>query len=152
MRQLSVITLLLLLVSCSPAAKLRRAERKIEKLTQKYPQLLQKDTLYDTVSIITPEVRYDTQFVDVPGDTTVINYDKIEIKYVRVGDTTFIKAKCKSDTIVQTVEIPYEKIVVRKQSLVDQLIRFFKGGVLWILIFILLIGIIRVSLKFLKPL
>lgn len=151
MRQLGVITLLLLLVSCSPSAKLRRAERKIEKLTQKYPQLLEKDTLHDTVTFVTPEVRYDTQFVDVPGDTTYINYDKIEIKYVRVGDTTFIKAKCKSDTITQVVEIPYEKIVVRKQTVIDQLIRYFKNSIIWVIILIVIAIALKLFWKFIKP-
>jgi len=151
MKQLCVILLTLTLVSCSESAKLKRANKKIYKLTKKYPQLLEKDTLHDTVTFVTPEVRYDTQFVDVPGDTTYINYDKIEIKYVRVGDTTFIKAKCKSDTITQVVEIPYEKIVVQKQTIVDQLIRYFKNSIIWVIIFIILLFLIRVFWKFIKP-
>ena len=143
--------LLLITTSCSEAKKLRRAEKKIYRLTQKYPDLLKKDTLYDTFSIITPEVRYDTQFVDKPGDTTYINNGKLEIKYVRIGDTTYIEGKCKSDTIVQTVEIPVERVVIRKETIVDQVIRYFKSSIIWVIILLVLAFIARILWKFIKP-
>ena len=142
---------LLVATSCSEAKKLRRAEKKIYRLTQKYPDLLKQDTLHDTLSVITPEVRYDTQFVDKPGDTTYINNGKIEIKYVRIGDTTFIEGKCKSDTIIQTVEIPVERIVVRKETIVDQLIRYFKNSIIWVIILVVLAFVIKLLWKFIKP-
>lgn len=143
--------LLLITTSCSEAKKLKRAEKKIYRLTQKYPDLLKKDTLYDTFSIITPEVRYDTQFVDKPGDTTYINNGKLEIKYVRIGDTTYIEGKCKSDTIVQTVEIPVERVVIRKETIVDQVIRYFKNSIIWVIILLVLAFIVRILWKFIKP-
>ena len=143
--------LLLITTSCSEAKKIRRAEKKIYRLTQKYPDLLKKDTLYDTFSIITPEVRYDTQFVDKPGDTTYINNGKLEIKYVRIGDTTYIEGKCKSDTIVQTVEIPVERVVIRKETIVDQVIRYFKSSIIWVIILLVLAFIARILWKFIKP-
>ena len=143
--------LLLITTSCSEAKKLRRAEKKIYRLTQKYPDLLKKDTLYDTFSIITPEVRYDTQFVDKPGDTTYINNGKLEIKYVRIGDTTYIEGKCKSDTIIQTVEIPVERVVIRKETIVDQVIRYFKSSIIWVIILLVLAFIVRILWKFIKP-
>ena len=116
MKNLAIyFALIILLGSCSEARKFRRAEKKIYRLTQKYPDLLKKDTLHDTFSIVTPEIKYDTQFVDKPGDTTYINNEKLEIKYVRIGDTTYIEGKCKSDTVIQTVEIPVERIVIRKE-------------------------------------
>jgi len=143
--------LLLITTSCSEAKKLRRAEKKIYMLTQKYPDLLKKDTLHDTFSIVTPEVRYDTQFVDKPGDTTYINNGKLEIKYVRIGDTTYIEGKCKSDTIIQTVEIPVERIVIRKETIVDQVIRYFKSSIIWVIILLVLAFIVRILWKFIKP-
>lgn len=143
--------LLFIITSCSEARKFRRAEKKIYRLTQKYPDLLKKDTLHDTFSIITPEVRYDTQFVDKPGDTTYINNGKLEIKYVRIGDTTYIEGKCKSDTIVQTVEIPVERIVIRKETIVDQIIRYFKRSIIWVIILLVLAFIVRILWKFIKP-
>ena len=143
--------LLLTITSCSEARKFRRAEKKIYRLTQKYPDLLKKDTLHDTFSIITPEVRYDTQFVDKPGDTTYINNGKLEIKYVRIGDTTYIEGKCKSDTIIQTVEIPVERIVIRKETIVDQVIRYFKSSIIWVIILLVLAFVVRILWKFIKP-
>lgn len=152
MRKILIYFILLLVTtSCSEAKKLRRAEKKIYRLTQKYPDLLKQDTLHDTFSIITPEVRYDTQFIDKPGDTTYINNGKLEIKYVRIGDTTFIEGKCKSDTIIQTVEIPVERIVVRKETIVDQLIRYFKNSIIWVIILVVLAFVIRLLWKFIKP-
>jgi len=152
MRKILIYFILLLVTtSCSEAKKLRRAEKKIYRLTQKYPDLLKQDTLHDTLSIITPEVRYDTQFVDKPGDTTYINNGKLEIKYVRIGDTTYIEGKCKSDTIIQTVEIPVERIVVRKETIVDQLIRYFKNSIIWVIILVVLAFVIKLLWKFIKP-
>jgi hypothetical protein len=149
----------LLLNSCSLEQRLegkqRRAERRIEKLTIKYPNLLKKDTLYDTISIVTSEVRHDTQFVSQPGDTTYINNGKLEIKYVRIGDTTYIEGKCKSDTIIQTLEIPVERIVVRKESLIDQIVRYFKRSIIWVIILLAIAiaaGIAwKIAWKFIKP-
>lgn len=38
----------------------RRANRKLDRLTANYPQLLEKDTLRDTVTVLVPEIRLDT--------------------------------------------------------------------------------------------
>jgi len=152
MKNLAIyFALIILLGSCSEARKFRRAEKKIYRLTQKYPDLLKKDTLHDTFSIVTPEIKYDTQFVDKPGDTTYINNEKLEIKYVRIGDTTYIEGKCKSDTVIQTVEIPVERIVIRKETIVDQVIRYFKSSIIWVIILLVLAFAIRILWKFIKP-
>lgn len=152
MKNLAIyLALIILLVSCSEARKFRRAEKKIYRLTQKYPDLLKKDTLHDTFSIVTPEIKYDTQFIDKPGDTTYINNEKLEIKYVRIGDTTYIEGKCKSDTVIQTVEIPVERIVIRKETIVDQAIRYFKSSIIWVIILLVLAFAIRILWKFIKP-
>ena len=152
MKNLAIyFTLIILLTSCSEAKKLRRAEKKIYKLTQEFPQLLKKDTLHDTVSIVTSEVRHDTQFVSQPGDTTYINNGKLEIKYVRIGDTTYIEGKCKSDTIIRTVEIPVEQIVVRKESIIDQIVKYFKRSIIWVIILLIIAIVIKIAWKFIKP-
>jgi len=131
--------------------KIRRAERKIENLTIKYPQLLQKDTLYDTFNIVTPTVKYDTSFIDKAGDTTYIYKDKLRIKYVRTGDTTYIEGECKGDTIIQTVEIPIERIVVRKQTFEERFGRFFKFSWILVVIVLLLYLAVRGIFRLMKP-
>ena len=126
-----IFILVIVLSSCSfegkMEKKLRKAERKIEKLTIKYPQLLQKDTLYDTISIITKEIKMDTSFIDVPGDTAFIYKDKLKIKYVRVNDSVYIEGKCESDTVTQFIKIPFERIVVKEQGIVKQFTNNVKG-------------------------
>ena len=61
-----VIALILILSGCSLEQRvekqLRRAERKIEKLTILYPQLLKRDTINDTIQITIPQVEVDTFF------------------------------------------------------------------------------------------
>jgi hypothetical protein len=152
MKNLAIyFTLIILITSCSEAKKLKRAEKKIYKLTQEFPQLLKKDTLYDTVSIVTSEGRHDTQFVSQPGDTTYINNGKLEIKYVRIGDTTYIEGKCKSDTIIQTVEIPVEQIVIRKESIIDQIVKYLKRSIIWVIILLVIAIAIKIAWKFIKP-
>lgn len=132
-------------------SKLRRAERKIEKLTIKYPELLKKDTLHDTFSIIIPSIKHDTAFIDTTSDTTYIYKDKLRIKYIRVGDTTYIEGECKNDTIVRTIEIPVERVVVRKQGIVEQIKNNFKGIFIYLILLIALIVGIKIAWKFIKP-
>jgi len=150
-----IILGLLALMSCTMEKrmdrKIRRAERKIENLTIKYPQLLQKDTLYDTFNIVTPTVKYDTSFIDKAGDTTYIYKDKLRIKYVRTGDTTYIEGECKGDTIIQTVEIPIERIVVRKQTFEERFGRFFKFSWILVVIVLLLYLAVRGIFRLMKP-
>lgn len=54
----------------------RRANRKLDRLTEKYPQLLEKDTLRDTILI--PEIKLDT-FVQVNDDVSGV--DSILLKF-----------------------------------------------------------------------
>ena len=132
-------------------SKLRRAERKIEKLTIKYPKLLKRDTVQDTFSITIPSIKHDTAFIDTTSDTTYIYKDKLRIKYIRVGDTTYIEGECKSDTITRTIEIPVERVVVRKQGIVEQIKNNFKGIFIYLILLIALIISIKVGWKFIKP-
>jgi hypothetical protein len=132
-------------------SKLRRAERKIEKLTIKYPKLLKRDTVQDTFSITIPSIKHDTAFIDTTSDTTYIYKDKLRIKYIRVGDTTYIEGECKSDTITRTIEIPVERVVVRKQGIVEQIKNNFKGIFIYLILLIALIIGIKVGWKFIKP-
>lgn len=145
----------LLFTSCSIEQrmenKLRRAERRIEKLTIKYPGLIKKDTLYDTIRVVSDGVKIDTSFVNVPGDTMYLYKDKLRIKYVRVGDTTYIRGECKSDTIIQTIKIPFEKIVVREEGIINQIKGYLKRYLFWIILILLLTVFVKAGWKFIKP-
>lgn len=132
--------------------KFRRAERRIEKLTIKYPRLLNQDTLHDTFNIVSDRIEHDTSFINIPGDTTYLYKDKLRIKYVRVGDTTYIQGECKSDTIIRTVEIPFEKVVVREEGILDQMKRYLKRYLFWIILITSLTVLVKIGWKFIKPL
>ena len=151
-----VLALILILSSCSlehrVEKKIRRAERKIEKLTILYPQLLKPDTINDTIQITIPQVEVDTFFQGKDGDTVTIYKDKLRIKYVRQGDTVYLSGECKSDTIYKTVSVPVEQIVVRKQTILEQLEKHSKR-IIWLFVILAILYIaIRVIWKFIKPL
>ena len=154
------LLILVILSSCSLEKRiehrLRRAERKIEKLTIKYPSILKKDTLHDTIEVYTPLVQYDTSFIDTNRDTIFINKDRLSIKYIRVGDTTFIHGECKSDTIIKTIKVPYEKVVVRKQGIIEQLGKNLKRilliGFMLLILLIALYVIFKLLIKSIFPL
>jgi hypothetical protein len=155
MRRL-LIALILVLSGCSleqrVEKKLRRAERKIEKLTILYPQLLKKDTVNDTIQITIPQVEVDTFFQGKDGDTVTIYKDKLRIQYLRQGDTVYLSGECKSDTIYKTVSVPVEQVVVRKQSVIEQITQHGKR-LIWFLVILAVVGIvIRIAWKFIKPL
>lgn len=56
----------------------KRANRKLERLTDKYPQLLEKDTLRDTVTVLVPEIKIDT-FLQTSQDVSGV--DSILLKF-----------------------------------------------------------------------
>ena len=156
-RKNSLLYLLLILFafnSCSlekrTENKQRKAERKIEKLTIKYPQLLKQDTITDTLNVFIPKVKHDTSFIGTASDTTYIYKNKLRIKYIRVGDTTYIEGECKGDTIIQTVNIPVERIVVRKQGIIEQLSKNLKKILIYLFLLLLLVLVLSIGWKFIK--
>ena len=155
MKTLLIALICLSLSSCSIESrtkrKIRRAERKIEKLTIKYPQLLKHDTIHEKIEIITPAVKLDTIHRVVHGDTIYLDKDKLRIKYIIQNDTLLLSAECKSDTIIKEVSIPFQQIVVKKRSILDRIGSGFKSLIyLLILLFLILLGF-KAIIKFIKP-
>jgi hypothetical protein len=106
--RMKYITLLsiIILSACSPSAKLRRAEKLINKAEQAGLQW-HSDTLHSTIEIPIPEIVKDTIFQSKPWDTVFIHKERLSIKYVRLkGDSVFIEGKCDADTI-------YKEVIVR---------------------------------------
>jgi len=132
--------------------KFRKAERKIEKLTIRYPKLLKRDTINDTIKITTKEVKVDTIFTPTDGDTVTLYKDRLRVQYVRKGDTVYLSGECQADTIYQTISVPCEQIVVRKQTILEQIQKQSKRMILVLLILVVLAVAIRVLWKFIKPL
>jgi len=111
------IGVLFFLSSCCTTriCKIERAEKKISKLTEKYPELLDKDTiiLKDTITI--NDIIADTSFIDTPTtDTIIITKDKLTIRYIKTDSIIYLEGNCEGDTIYITNEVPVETIVVRE--------------------------------------
>ena len=155
MKTLLIALICLSFASCSIESrtkrKIRRAERKIEKITIKYPQLLKQDTIHEKIEIITPAVKLDTIHRVVHGDTVYLDKDKLRIKYIIQNDTILLSAECKSDTIYKEISIPFQQIVVKKRSIIDRIGSGFKS-LMYLLIFLFLIWLaFKAIIKFIKP-
>jgi len=151
-----LIALILVLSSCSlehrMEKKFRKAERKIEKLTIRYPELLKKDTINDTIQVTTEAIEVDTAFEAKDGDTVTIFKDRLRIKYYRQNDTVYLSGTCAADTIYKTVSVPYQQVVVRKETILEQIQKQSKR-IIWLLVILAIIYVaIRIIWKFIKPL
>ena len=93
-----VIILGFVLASCgSPQALLKRAIERGAKVTI--------DTVYRDIAVIVPEVRHDSIFTSLPGDTVTITKDRLQVKYVKLaGEKVYIEGICLPDTV--RVEVP----------------------------------------------
>ena len=114
MKWLGKLSLILLLSSCS-------AQWHLKKAVQKDPMILKKDTLVVQDTFVVPPVVLKDTVTLKQHDTIIITKDRLRVKIVKVNDTLIIDAKCDSDTIVRTIEVPYDKIVyVEKESIWDK--------------------------------
>ena len=114
MKWLVKLILIMSLTSCS-------AQWHLKKAVHKDPTILEKDTLVVTNTVVSPPVAITDTVTLKQHDTIVITKNRLKVKVVRVNDTLIIDAKCDSDTIVRTIEVPYEKIVyVEKKTFWDK--------------------------------
>ena len=114
MKWLVKLILVLSLTSCS-------AQWHLKKAVQKDPMILKKDTLVVQDTFVVPPVVLKDTVTLKQHDTITITKDRLRVKIVKVNDTLIIDAKCDSDTIVRTIEVPYEKIVyVEKATFWDK--------------------------------
>ena len=116
MKWLGRLIIALLLTSCS-------AQWHLKKAVQKDPLILQKDTLVVTNTVVTPPVAITDTVTLKQHDTITIVKDRLKVQLVKVNDTITINAECASDTIVTTIEVPYEKIVYVQQKTLLQKIQ-----------------------------
>jgi len=115
MKWVAKLSLILLLSSCS-------AQWHLKKAVQKDPMILKKDTLVVQDTLVVPPVVLKDTVTLRQHDTITITKDRLRVKIVKVNDTLIIDAKCDSDTIVRTIEVPYDKIVyVEKESVWDKI-------------------------------
>ena len=109
------LTMMLLLSSCS-------AQWHLKKAVQKDPTIMEKDTLVVMDTVVSPPVAITDTVTLKQHDTITLVKDKLRVQLVKVNDTITINAACDSDTIVRTIEIPYEKIVyVEKETIFEKI-------------------------------
>ena len=116
MKWLVKLILLSSLMSCS-------AQWHLKKAVQKDPLILEKDTLVVTTTVVSPPVAITDTVTLKQHDTITIIKDRLRVHLVKVNDTITINAECASDTIVTTIEVPYEKIVYVKEKTLWQKIQ-----------------------------
>ena len=114
-----------LISSCctTRVCEIDRAEKKILKLTEKFPELLKNDTIvfHDTIQI--ESVQVDTSFVEDPfvdQDTIIVIKDKVTIKYIRKDSMIYLSGECEGDTIYIEKEIPVDNVVVRERTFAEK--------------------------------
>ena len=132
MKWLVKLILLSSLMSCS-------AQWHLKKAVQKDPTILEKDTLVVTDTVVTPPVAITDTVTLKQQDTITLVKERLKVQLVKVNDTIIIDAECASDTIVQTIEVPYEKVIyIKKESLLEKIQRLAFYGLLVFIGFYLL--------------
>lgn len=133
------LIIILVLCSCSANNKLRRAERLIKEAENK-GAVWHVDTVYKEIPVFIDSVRVDSIFVAKVGDTVVIEKERLKLRYIRLaGDSVFIEAECKADTVYQKVPITVTKTIEAKTNW----IYFFALGFGVCLLMFILIGKLR---------
>lgn len=109
-----LIGLTLCFVSCCPSQK--ASERKIKRLVECNPSLVQKDTVSVLDTIISDSIRFNTDTI-LMFDTLRIMRDGARVTILR-RDTIkqeipiYVEVECPQDTIYREVKVPVDNIVV----------------------------------------
>jgi hypothetical protein len=102
MKTLLISLAALTLFSCDPVKRHQR-------LVERYPYVHTSEitTVHDTFEVIVQQVKVDT-VTSVNFDTVIIERDRMRVQLIRVRDSIFVDAECKSDTITvtRTIEVP----------------------------------------------
>lgn len=105
------IIIIVLFSGCGARWHLNQSKRHKLKAIQ-LGAIITTDTVFKDRTIITKEVKTDTLFKDVIGDTVYITKNNLKIKYVRMlGDTVFIEGKAERDTLIIRTPITVTEVV-----------------------------------------
>lgn len=114
-----LILVVVFLVSCGPASKLKRAKKLIAK-AESQGAIWTSDTVYKAVEIPVPEIRIDTLIKQVNfSDTITIVKDKVVTK-IRVDSalkTIYVRTEAKPDTIRIKIPVRVENTIEAKSWL-----------------------------------
>jgi hypothetical protein len=111
------IFIVLILCSCGPAAKLRRAEKLINK-AEELGAKWKVDSVVVEIPVPIESVRVDTVERVLPGDSIVLEKERLKVIVRRIpGDTIMIWAECEADTIKVKVTKTITKTIEAKGGL-----------------------------------
>ena len=72
-------------------------------------------------TVVSPPVAITDTVIMKQHDTITLVKDRLRVRIVKVNDTITIDAVCDSDTIIRTIEVPYEKLIyIEKENLFDK--------------------------------
>jgi len=114
--KLLIFLSVLLLASCIPSKEIRRAKkfaRKTERLKEKFPEFVRKDTVQAEVNYIKGKTTLPFRFVDKPipyRDTLYFEKEDAKVWIWQDADTIRGTVICDTITITETVEIPCETL------------------------------------------
>lgn len=125
-----LILISFILSSCS-------AQWHLSKAVKKNPAILQKDTITVVDTIVTQSVALTDTVVLRHMDTIVVHKDRLKVKITRSFDTIRVDAICESDTIVNVVEVPYEKIVyVEREKISGKITKWLLALAVFVLLLV----------------
>jgi hypothetical protein len=104
MRYKVLLLSIFILSSCSAKWHLKQAEKK--------GAITKTDTVFTDIPVFIEEVKRDSIFFSLPGDTVRIEKDRLRVTYVRLpGDSVYIEGECQADTVYKEVAtLVYRKI------------------------------------------
>jgi hypothetical protein len=136
------LVLIASVMACSPQKRLR-------KLLDKNPELVQQDTIVVHDTIIVPEVKTDTVLtLEMMTDTVLIEKDNLQIKTIYRDNQVFIEGKCKSDTIYTETFVPVEKVIYVQDTIWTDIKKKFKRYWWWLLVLTTVFVAYRVAKRF----
>lgn len=127
-----IAALAMVIASCSPQSKLRRAKELIEQAEAAGLEW-KSDTVFQEVKVVVPETRFDTVLRQVNfRDTIVVTKDKVvtRVKVNTVEKEIFVETKCPEKVVVK--KVPYS--VEREIRVGDSFWTNLKQGFLWFLV------------------
>ena len=128
------VVLLSLLFSCS-------LQQRLNRLLTRHPQLLERDTIVVIDSVIVENyVRDTTTIIQTHDTTTVINNERVVLKYFydTLREVIHHEVKCLGDTVYVETLVPIEKAVFRELSWWDKYKEFIYIGLVLIMVLFVL--------------
>ncbi len=126
----------LFFISCTP-------QKRLQRLVEKHPELIQKDTIHVIDTVTTETLKADTVFstthyIERLRDTIRIVNDRLTVTQYINNDSIFIEGECKGDTIISVIPVEVETVNNIISNKIPRWIWFLFGGVVLISILALI--------------